>query len=158
MILSNPLATQHKDLHEKMAAYHVACARGEFALRSNGTRVRVSELAPTQIEFIAGLWRVQNETQYQIRQIRDEKLILGKKLNRTEHTLFEFYQAMKPTFNCYGLIDMGFDMVVAKYSTSSGTFWGYGRTIEEARAFLGIKLYDQHQELINDVLNKEHAK
>lgn len=158
MILSNPLATQHKDLHEKMAAYHVACAKGLCAVRSDGRQIPVSQLKPTQIEFIGGLWRVQDETEYKIQQIRDKRLILGPRLNRTEHTLFEFYQAMQPTFNCYGLLDMGFDMVVAKYTTSSGTFWGYGHTIEQARAFLGIKLYDQHQGLINDVLNKQHTK
>ncbi len=156
MILSNPLATQHKNRHEKMAAYHIACAKGDNALTSDGALVPVSKLKPNQIEFIGGLWRVQNETTYEIKQIRDRKLILGNRLPHHERTLFEFYSAMTPAFNCYGLICNKFDVVVAKYTTASGTFWGYGRTIEEARAFLGIKLYDAHQELINNVLNKQN--
>jgi len=150
------LATQHKNPHEKMMAYHRACATGARALTSDGRAIPVSQLNPTQIEFIAGFWRVQNETQYEIKQIRDRKLILGNRLPHNERTLFEFYGAMEPVFNCYGLICNKFDIVVAKYTTASGTFWGYGRTIEEARAFLGIKLYDQHQELINNVLNKQN--
>lgn len=158
MILKNPLATQHKNQHEKMAAYNVACATGCRAMRSDGASVPLSSLKPYQVEFIGGLWRVQDETNYEIKQIRDRRLILGNRLAHRERTLFEFYSAMQPAFNCYGLICNGFDIVVAKYTTTSGTFWGYGRTIEEARAFLGIKLYDAHQGLINDVLNKQNTK
>lgn len=158
MILPNPLAYQHKNYKEKLDAYKVACANGVYAIRSDGVLISIATLKMHQVEFIGGLWRVQNETDYQIRQIRDRELILGKKLNRTENNLFEFYQAMQPVFNCYGLLNTDFNMVVAKYRTASGTFWGYGRTIEEARAFLGIKLYDQHQELINRHLNRQNIK
>ncbi|MCM1294289.1 MAG: hypothetical protein NC311_01875 [Muribaculaceae bacterium] len=158
MILKNPLATQHKTPGEKIAAFTAGCKSGAMAHKSDGTSVALKTLQPNQVEFIAGLWRVQDETNYEIRQIRDRQLILGERMPHRERTLFEFYQAMQPTFNCYGLICNGFDIVVAKYTTNSGTFWGYGRNIEQARAFLGIKLYDAHQELINDVLNKQNIK
>lgn len=157
MILKNPLATQHKTPQEKQSAFAAACRAGKSAYKSDGTTVPLATLHPDKVEFIAGLWRVQNETNYEIRQIRDRQLILGERMPHHERTLFEFYRAMKPTFNCYGLLDLGFNIVVAKYTTTSGTFWGYGRTIEEARAFLGIRLYDAHQELINDVLNQQNT-
>ena len=38
---------------------------------------------------------------------------------------------------------------VAKYTTDQGTYWSYGNTIEQARAFLGIKLYDEYMDLIH---------
>lgn len=157
MILKNPLATWHKTPTEKQNAFNAACKSGDVAYKSDGTTVPLTSLHQDKVEFIAGLWRVQNETNYEIKQIRDRQLILGPRLPHSERTLFEFYSAMRPVFNCYGLIHCNFDIVVAKYTTQSGTFWGYGRTIEEARAFLGIRLYDTHQELINNVLNQKYV-
>lgn len=154
MILKNPLATQHKTPQEKQKAFAAACKSGGVAYKSDGTTVPLSTVRAQQVEFIAGLWRVQDETNYEIRQIRDRSLILGERMPHRERTLFEFYRAMNPAFNCYGLLNLGFDIVVAKYTTNSGTFWGYGHSIEEARAFLGIRLYDAHQETINDILNQ----
>ena len=57
--------------------------------------------------------------------------------------------------NCYGrFIVGGPEVIVAKYDTDRGTYWSYGPTLEQARAFLGIKLYDEYMDLIHSVACK----
>lgn len=157
-ILPNPLRT-HKTFEDKKRAYmqDVVSSKGNaVAYASNGKPIPLRDVPVENIEFIGGLWRVQNPTEYTISHIRDLDLIMGDKLPRQENTFFEYYKAMRPTFNCYGIITIGdkFNMVVAKYTTDTGTHWGYGYNIEEARAFLGIRLYDMYKDWIHNVVCK----
>jgi len=72
--------------------------------------------------------------------------------------LFEYWTAKNVGYNCYGPFSLqgdGFDYIVAKYETDDGVYWGYGETIEKARAFLGLKLYDEYKHLINSVACKK---
>ena len=144
----NKLAT-HKSLQEKNIHYQLSCAKKELAYKSDGTSVLLSERLPTQVEFIGGLWRVQTPFPHTIHQVRGIDFVLLEKLPHTEKTLFEFYRAAMVGENCYGRYVADTSYIVAKYTTNDGTFWGYGHTIEQARAFLGVKLYDQYKDFIH---------
>ena len=123
----NKFAT-HKTIDEKKRAYRAACAdskRQALAHRSDGTTVPLADVNVNDVEFIGGLWP------------------------HTEKTLFEFYRAAVVGENCYGRYLTDTSYIVAKYTTDDGEFWGYGSTIEQARAFLGVKLYDEYKDLIH---------
>ena len=74
-----------------------------------------------------------------------------KKKELFDETKFEFYSAATITWGGNGCsADIAHpDWVVAKYKTNRGIYMAYGRTIEQARAFLGIKMYDEYQDLID---------
>lgn len=140
----------HKSITEKMLWYRYGVANGELAHKSDGTTVPLAKLLPSRVEFVAGKWRVQNKFPYQIQMIRDREMVLLKQLPHQDHVLFDYYTAAHVGYNCYGpFILSDQDYIVAKYVTDDGVYWGYGRTLEQARAFLGIRLYDQYMDLIH---------
>ena len=86
---------------------------------------------------------------------------LIKKLDRVENTLFEFWSAKMVNYNCYGpfVIDCErANYVVARYETDKETYMGYGTSIEAARAYLGLKLYDEYKDVINAIACKNKVK
>jgi hypothetical protein len=103
------------------------------------------------VEFIAGLWRVQKKFPYEITEVRDRQFVLVEKLPRTEKNKFEYYKAALATWGGTGCsADISHpDWIVAKYETPRGTFMSYGQSIEQARAFLAISIYDEYQNLIH---------
>ena len=105
------------------------------------------------VEYIAGLWRVQKKFSYEITDVRDRQFVLVQKLPRNEKNKFEYYTAATAFWNGSGCsADVTHpDWIVAKYETPRGTYWSYGRTIEQARAFLAISIYDAYQDLIHAV-------
>lgn len=110
-----------------------------------------------RVDKIAGVWHVQKNFPYEITRVRKRDMVLLEKLDRTEHTLFEYWTAKFVGYNCYGPFiskDKTADCIVAKYETDNGVYWGYGATLESARAFLGLKLYDEYKDLINAVACK----
>ena len=121
---------------------------GVHAYKSDGTTVPLTSVKLSQVEFVAGLWRVQNPFPHKIQMVRDKQFVLVEKLPHVEKNLFEFYLAQSVYENCYGPL-LGAYYYVAKYTTDQGTYWSYGNTIEQARAFLGIKLYDEYMDLIH---------
>ena len=149
----NPLAV-YKDNVQKFKAYTYDCSLGDWAYKSDDTRVPLKEMNINDVEFIGGLWRVQTKPVYNIQRIRDRDMIIGDKIQRTEQTFFNYYKASFLVYNCYGPIEPQFDMVAAEYKTDKCTYWAYGKTIAEARAFMGIKLYDEYMDLINSVACK----
>ena len=147
----NKLAT-HKTIAEKERAYNDAIQneRSVMAYRSGDTKAPLINYPMNDVEFIGGLWRVQNQFPYEVQDVRDKQFVLGAKLPHQEKNLFEFYSAMMVSENCYGKsLSVGSKYIVAKYTTDNGTYWSYGTTIEQARAFLGIKLYDEYMDLIH---------
>ena len=147
----NKFAT-HKTIDEKKRAYRAACVdskRQALAHRSDGTTVPLADVNVNDVEFIGGLWRLQNPFTYKIQDVRGIEFVLLNKLPHTEKTLFEFYRAAVVGENCYGRYLTDTSYIVAKYTTDDGEFWGYGSTIEQARAFLGVKLYDEYKDLIH---------
>lgn len=157
-IYKNPLATAFQTNDDKIYAYSTACLNGAVAHRPDYTTVPLKTLNPAQVEFIGGLWRVQTPCDYNVQNVRGKDLIIGARLPHQEKTFFEYYEASLLTFNCYGPLKPCFDSVVAKYTTDHGTYWSYGRNIADARAFLGIRLYDEYMDLIHSVACQKTAQ
>ncbi len=106
------------------------------------------------VDFVAGLWRVQTKFPYEITRVRDKDVVLLDKLPHQENTNFEYWRAKIVGYNCHGpFILQGnmTDLIVAKYDTDDGCIWGYGSSIESARAFLGLKLFDIYRQEIHRV-------
>ena len=142
--------SEHKTGRSKAEAYHRALANNELAIKSDGTRVPLKDLDLVDVEFVAGLWRVQDYFPHKVQQVRDKNVVLADKLSHTERIPFEYWRAYTVSENCYGkYLSAQPDLIVAKYQTDEGVYWGYGSTIEQARAFLGIKLFDQYMDLIH---------
>lgn len=159
---SNPY-DEYKNTRIKSSAWTRACRNGTMALDCNNKWHPVSDFDIGSLAFVAGVWRVQDKFPHEITRVRDQDMVLIKKLNRVENTLFEFWSAKVVGYNCYGpfIIDCSqTDYIVAKYDTDYGTRWGYGRTIEDARAYLGIKMYDEYKDVINAIAckNKNRSK
>lgn len=147
--------------HAKELLFRIHCKKGALAHDSDGKTRPLQECDVHDVKFVAGLWRIQNKFNHPIQVVRGEEFVLMDKINRTEKNLFEFYNARMVGQNCYGrFLVGGGDLIVAKYETDNETFWAYGKTIEQARAFLGIRLYDKYQDLIHAAAckNKINAK
>ncbi len=126
------------------------------AYLSDGTTIPLRNLCVRSVEYSAGFWRVQNKFPYVIENVRNREFVIGEKLPHVEHTLFDFYMAYSVGENCYGkYIGKKPDYIVAKYPTSRGVYSAYGKTIEDARAYLGIKLYDEFQDVIHNAINTQ---
>lgn len=151
----------------KRLAYKIDCTKGAMVYGSAGVERPLSECNIDDVDFIGGMWRIQNKFEHKIQFVRDKEFVLMGRINRTESNLFEFWRARLVGRNCYGRYLVGgdnlaenseYDCVVAKYDTDKETFWAYGNTISEARAFLGIALYDKYQDLIHAAACKNKNK
>jgi len=149
----NPLS-EFKTVVEKRAAYNAALDKHEPAYINFNTFISVGMPGAqfNDVEFIGGLWRVQHPFNKKITHVRDCDFVIGEKLPHQEHTKFDFFKAYRVGTNCYGRYifenENGYDYIVARYKTNRGTFWSYGKTIADARAFLAISIYDAHQDVI----------
>ena len=133
---------------ETMGIKAVAENRSAITLGKNGAKI-------DNVDRINGIWHIQNKFPYEITRVRKRDMVLLKKLDREEHTGFEFYTAKHVGYNCFGPFvskDNGYDYIVAKCNTDRGPFWGYGRTMDDARAYLCLKLYDECQDAILGIL------
>ena len=65
MIYKNPLAV-YATPNEKITKYTESCHAGAMAHCSDGQTVRLTDVSPEHVEFIGGLWRVQNDCEYHI--------------------------------------------------------------------------------------------
>lgn len=155
--ITNALS-EYKTVSEKRAAYNSAIkAGGVYAVGATGERIMLGRAGAefNDVEFIGGLWRIQNKFNQKITVVRGREFVLLEKLPRQEKTKFEFYSAELVGNNCYGRSVHGRqDFIVAQ----CGEYSAYGQTIEQARAFLGIKLYDEFQDLIYTEMQKPHRK
>ncbi len=147
------LIVSYTTVAEKRAMYNRALDNNEVAYI--GFKKTIPLGAPgaefNDVEFIGGLWRVQKKFPYKVVKVRDKEFVLVKKLPRVEKNKFEYYSAATVVWGgtgCSSNVNNP-DWIVAKYETPCGAYWAYGRTIEQARAFLGIELYDKHQDLIH---------
>ena len=131
-----------------------------YAYKSDGSRIPLNDCRLINLEHVAGLWRIQDEFPYEIEIVRGKPFVIGKKLPHTERTLFDFYEAFRVCENCYGkyLFKTEQNYIVAKTVTSRGTFSSYGKTIEDVRAYLGIKLCDVFQDVIRGTINSQLVK
>lgn len=139
----------------KELLFRIDCKRGALAYSADGQERPLSKCDINNVKFIGGLWRVQDKFKHNIQCVRDKEFVLLEKINRIEKNKFEFYHAALVGTNCYGrFIVGGATHIVAKYETDKQTYWSYGSTIEQARAFLGNRLYDEYSDLIHSVACK----
>ena len=147
---------EYSDAKSKRRVFLFAARARAIAWNAKGREYLLRDLKCDDVEYNGGAWRVQNKFDYKIQMVRGEEFVLGDKIDRTEKNLFEFYRAYMVGCNCYGRYMLRKpEMVVAKYETDKQTFWAYGPTIEQARAFLGIRLYDEYRDLIHSVACKD---
>lgn len=146
--------SSYNTLEEKKKAYAQSVKKGAVAYTEDGRQMPLLNFHIDKVDFVAGLWRVQRNFNSEIQEVRDQRFVLVKKLPHQEKNHFEFYSAVRVYENAYGLQLSRIPEIVAKYETAQGTFWSYGQTIEQARAFLGIRLYDVYQEVIHKFANK----
>lgn len=140
----------HKNIADKTRDFVVARKQGGWALKSDGTRVPLTDVRFEEVEFISGRWCVQDTFPHTVQLIRDRELVLADKLSHAERIPFEYWRAYTVGENCFGyFLSSNPDTIVAKYETDDGVYWSYGKTIEQARAFLGIKLFDEYMDLIH---------
>jgi hypothetical protein len=158
--ITNPLAISeygskplYTNVEEKRIAFELGVEDGMVAY--TGFQKHIPLGGPgaefNDVEYIAGLWRVQHKIPYEITNVRDRQFVLVEKLPRTEKNKFEYYRAALATWGgtgCSANVSRP-DWIVAKYETPRGTFMSYGQTIEQARAFLAISIYDEYQDLIH---------
>lgn len=159
-MITNNLSDFKTD-NQKIAAYirDVKSKNIIYAYKSDGACVPLRGLHLRDVEHVGGLWRVQDKFPYEIENVRKKDFVIGKKLPHVERTLFDFYEAYLVCENCYGkYMATKPDYIVAKYVTNRGIFGAYGKTIEDARAYLGIKLYDEFQDIIHNAINSQNQK
>ncbi len=158
--ITNPLAIDdkgskplYKNIEEKRIAFELGVEDGMNAYIGFKEYIPLGARGAefNDVEFIGGLWRVQKKFPYEITNVRDRQFVLLEKLPRTEKNKFEYYLAALATWGGTGCsADVSHpDWIVAKYETPRGTFMSYGQTIEQARAFLAISIYDEYQDLIH---------
>jgi hypothetical protein len=134
---------------------------GVYAVDEKLNKTKLGDEGATHdmVDKVAGVWRIQNKFPHKITRVRDKDMILTGKLDRTENTLFEYYSACEVNYNCYGpFVFEDVNYVVAKYETDNEDLWGYGRTIKDARAFLGLKLYDEYKDVIHAIVCRNKNK
>ena len=168
-MITNPLnSPEYQHLHpsyttvaEKRAMYNAALDNRLYAVDEHFNKVRIGDTGAefNDVEFFGGLWRIQRKFDKPITIVRKKEFIIGNKLLHTEHTNFEFYNAYSVGTDCYGrFVFPTPDYIVARFETARGTYWSYGRTIDQARAYLGIKLCDEYQDIIRAEIKRENSK
>ena len=147
----NPKKSDKENAAAKRIEYNKALDAGAVAYTGFRECAPLENFEFNNVEYIAGLWRVQNKFLYEIINVRDRQFVLVEKLPRTEKNKFEYYRAALATWcgtGCSADVSRP-DWIVAKYETPNGIFMSYGQTIEQARAFLAISIYDEYQDLIH---------
>lgn len=145
-------------------AYFSSDKHEKQAVAENGTKITLGDDGATEdmVDLIGGQWHIQNNFDYsKIVRVRDKDMVLMDKLPRKEDNRFEYWNAKLVGYNCFGpFLSKGNnpDYIVAKYETDNGPLWGYGKTLEEARAFLGLKLFDEYKDIIHIIANRNKLK
>lgn len=159
-MITNSLSDFTSD-SQKVAAYIRDRKKKEtvYAYKSDDSRLPLKECRLKDVECVGGLWRIQDKFPYKIEIVRKKPFVIGAKLPYVEHTLFDFYEAFLVSENGYGkFIGKKPEYIVAKTVTSRGVFSAYGETREDARAYLGLKLYDEFQDIIHAEKNSQRQK
>ena len=116
---SNPL-DEYKNSRKKSAALLRARENNITAIDSHGNEKPIKDFAISDLAFVGGMWRIQDKLPLPITRVRGKDMILTKKIDHTEKTLFDFYRGKEVKYNCYGpfvIQDDKYDYIVAKYET-----------------------------------------
>lgn len=158
----------HKGTWEQATAFFIVTFlhdlnNGVYATDEKHNKIRLGDEGANhwEVDKIGGIWRIQKKLPYKITHVRDKDMVILNKLDHQENTLFEFYNAKLVGYNCYGpFVAEGNNgnYIVAQYETDKETYLGYGKTIEDARAYLGLKLYDEYKDVINAIACQKKNK
>ena len=151
MIYKNPLAKYscaESGNMTKAQRYEFDVAARALAFNQYGVGFFLSDFRMDEVEYIAGVWRLQSDFPYQISRVRDRDFVIGEHLNRHEQNGFEYYSAKSVSYNCYGPFVLDGSEIVACFNAGVEPLCAYGPSIEHARAFLAIALFDRNREMI----------
>ncbi len=153
----NPKKSNKENAAAKRIEYNKALDAGAVAYTGFQKCEPLKNFEFNDVEKTGGLWRVQHKIPYEITDVRDRQFVLVKRLPYAERTKFEFYAAASVVWGGSGAsADVAHpSWIVARYETPRGIYMSYGQTIEQARAFLGIRLYDEYQDLIHTAVSKK---
>jgi hypothetical protein len=131
-------------LKAKKGLYEESVALGALAHKSNGKTIPLMLGNLEDVDFVGGLWRVQDHSYYPVKYVRDCEFVLGKQLSATELTqyeikFFDYYKAALVFENAYGSDKTDYNYIVANF----GKYWAYGNNVSQARAFLAVKVLDE---------------
>ena len=167
--ITNPLAlivdkgngikvpTLAQQIQYKREKFNAALDAGAIAYKRNGKPIPLGTHGAefNNVELFDDRWCVQEVLKQKTIISRDNlEFVIYEKLPRQEHTNFEFFRAGLVQNDWYGKTVEKDSYIFAKKDTNKGTFWAYGKTIADARAFLTAKLYDVYQEIIEQVGNE----
>lgn len=160
-VLENPM-DEYKTFADRKKAYDLACAQdGVYAVDANLRKIPLNKVSVKKLAFVGGFWRVQEHFPYEITRVRDKDMVIMDRIKYRDKTEFEYYNAKSVGYNCYGpFMTNGntSDYVVSKSVTNKGVCWGYGKSIESARAFLGLKLFDEYMDVVKAAMNQNTRK
>ncbi|MBO7508922.1 MAG: hypothetical protein J6T57_01435 [Alphaproteobacteria bacterium] len=163
--ITNPLAISdqcgkplYTNIEEKRAAFEWAVDYENANAWIGGIPIPLGSPGAelNDVEY-TGLWRVQNKEQYNTISIQEKDFVLLDRLNRTEHTNFEYYSAAYVGWTGYGRsCDNEPGYIIGKYETGRGTFYAYGcqwadgpqKALATARAHLAGQVYLTYKDLI----------
>ena len=160
-VLENPM-DEYKTFADRKKAYDTACAQnGVYAIDANLNKIPLKKVNVSRLAFIGGFWRIQRHFPYEITRVRDKDMVIMNKIKYRDKTEFEYYNAKSVGYNCYGPFTSSgntSDYIVSKSTTDRGICWGYGKTIEAARAFLGLKLFDEYMDVVKAAMKQNTRK
>lgn len=156
----NPYS-EFKTVAEKRAAYNSALDNNARVLVGFDEFVPLglSGTAFNDVEYVAGLWRKQSVFSHNTIRVQDKEFVLLDKLNRQEHTGFDFYNAASVCWDGMGrTCDFKPSYVLATRDTIRGRFYAYGCSvldgtsgaISRSRAHLTCKLFDAFQDVFEN--------
>jgi len=155
-IVINSLS-EFKTVAEKRLAYNNALDNGAMVLTNDDKRIPLGTPGAefNDVDFIGGLWRKQYAFEHDTIMVQDKEFVLLNKLERQEHTGFEFYNASSVIWTATGKqSDLKPSYIIAKRETNRGAFYAYGCYITEgknalskARSHLACKLFDVFQDV-----------
>ncbi|MDL2295350.1 hypothetical protein LJC18_00850 [Lachnospiraceae bacterium OttesenSCG-928-E19] len=133
------------------------------AMHASGDSERLGKLLIDKVEFIGGLWRVQNEYDFSnVVSIHDSKkktdrhFKLLKELDIREHNNFTYYDARELVCNCYGWREGPVPYFVTNYEIFGQNHWAFNTQQEGSRAFLSARKSDVFQE-VNELMANSYG-
>ena len=162
MLPRNPLAD--KSIDQTMMLYKLDSEKTEKPVKAHaedGSSVPLKEAGFANVEFIAGLWRIQRKFDNEIIKVSDvlqkniHYFILDKERSVKESNQFTYYAASMVYPNCYGWQKSQGGYIVAKHEVFGDVHWSYEKNLEASRAFMGNRNSYIFQEPIQLLANAD---
>jgi len=159
--MSLNIYSEFKNVDEKLNAYtkDIKNPNTVFAEKCDGTRVPLKDVSVENVDRVGDLWRVQTPFTQPIRVVRKKEFVIAGKDNFTDHTGFLYYRANPVGENCYGkFVFPSVEYVVAEFVAGNTVYDAYGKTRDDARAYLALKVLDAFQPVIQQAIKSQRQK